>query len=432
MATRKGTSGRDRISGTASRDYIYGFGANDTLSGLGGNDSLKGGSGNDTLKGGSGHDVLYGDNGADRLLGSAGNDILHGGTGSDRLDGGSGKDVLHGDAGNDRLEGGAGNDRLIGGSGSDTLIGGSGNDTYDLTAGDRIIELARGGTDTVRVSGRSGYTLSTGVENLLVLDTNDDKNIYRGNNLDNRIDGRQTATNFNWDIKLYGLGGDDRLIGSAGDDYLDGGSGRDIMQGGRGDDTYVVDNRLDSIIEIDSHPIANGSAHDLVLSTVTYRLPNEVEDLTLRGSADLQAVGNSGNNHLIGNSGDNVLRGMAGIDQLTGGAGADRFVWGDIFEGEDSTSSDFVDHIVDFSAGEGDRIDLRLIDANPTLPGDQAFTFVGDIRIGGFPGLVVGEVGYIIGTSSTVIYVNTDADPSAEMKIVTERGGGPDASWFLL
>jgi hypothetical protein len=80
-------------------------------------------------------------------------------------------------------------------------------------------------------------------------------------------------------------------------------------------------------------------------------------------------------------------------------------VWGDIFEGEDSTNTDFVDHIVDFSAGEGDRIDLQGIDADPTAPGDQAFTFVGDIRI-------VGEVGYIVGTVSTVIYVNTDADRS--------------------
>ncbi len=398
MARKLGTNGRDVLRGTMLADRLFGLGGFDALFGLGGADYMTGGTQGDILDGGAGHDWLFGQDG------------------------------------NDTLKGGLGNDRLDGGDGSDLMIGGLGNDIYYVgPAGDIVREgFPGGGTDTVRVSERSGYTLTAGIENLTVLDTDGSQNVYRGNGLANIIDGRQTAVSFHWQVKLYGLGGSDKLFGGAADDTLDGGSGADSMLGGRGDDTYYVDNARDAIFEIDSHPIANASAHDLVLSTVTYTLPNEVEGLTLLGASGFSAIGNGGNNKLEGNIGNNTLRGMEGIDRLTGRAGADTFVWGDIFEGEDSTNTDFVDHIIDFSAGEGDRIDLQGIDADPTAPGDQAFTFVGDIRIGGFPGLVVGEVGYIVGTVSTVIYVNMDADPVAEMKIVTERGGAPDASWFLL
>ncbi len=72
---------------------------------------------------------------------------------------------------------------------------------------------------------------------------------------------------------------------------------------------------------------------------------------------------------LAGMSGNDILIGGLGSDQLTGGAGNDLFSFKSINE---SLPSSF-DYILDFSAG--DKIDLKGIDANTALAGDQAFSF---------------------------------------------------------
>ena len=51
---------------------------------------------------------------------------------------------------------------------------------------------------------------------------------------------------------LLGLDGTDVLVSDAGNDLLDGGSGADIMNGGGGNDTYVVDDAADQVIEAPS------------------------------------------------------------------------------------------------------------------------------------------------------------------------------------
>src|SRR6185312_2858974 len=56
------------------------------------------------------------------------------------------------------------------------------------------------------------------------------------------------------------------LIGNDGANVLDGKGGADILEGGKGNDTYLVDNSADSVIEI----VAGGT--DTVKSTVAYTL----------------------------------------------------------------------------------------------------------------------------------------------------------------
>ena len=66
--------------------------------------------------------------------------------------------------------------------------------------------------------------------------------------------------------------------------------------------------------------------------------------------------GGAGDDNLMGNGGDDTLIGGAGNDILTGGAGADIFQWNDGDEG--TAGSPAVDFITDFSATEGDSLDL--------------------------------------------------------------------------
>ncbi len=88
----------------------------------------------------------------------------------------------------------------------------------------------------------------------------------------------------------------------------------------RSNDTYYVDNTGDTVIE------ANGAGTDQVSSTVSFSLAGQyLENLTLTGSGNINATGNSLANTLTGNSGNNVLNGGTGADAMAGGAGNDTY-----------------------------------------------------------------------------------------------------------
>src|SRR6478735_11072589 len=108
--------------------------------------------------------------------------------------------------------------------------------------------------------------------------------------------------------KLYGSGGDDILYGGTGNDVIDGGAGADIMYGGSGDDLYRVDNIADIVSEQTVPGVDDGGV-DTVESTITYALPMFVDKLTLKGTAAINATGNSLANRLAGNDAANILSG---------------------------------------------------------------------------------------------------------------------------
>ncbi|OGI41303.1 MAG: hypothetical protein A2140_02755 [Candidatus Muproteobacteria bacterium RBG_16_62_13] len=286
-------TGNDVVYGGLGDDLIFGGDGNNALLGEGGNDVVLSGEGNDLIDGGAGNDVVYGGGGDDLVSGGSGNDALFGADGADELLGGSGHDLLYG---------GNGDDLLDGGTGADEMIGGAGNDTYVVDdAGDNVVENPNEGTDTVRAS--IAHTLGAGVENLTLTGT--DNLTGSGNELDNIITGNS---------------GDNTLIGGAGNDRLDGGAGADTLIGGAGDDTYIVNGAGDVIIE------NAGEGTDTVRASVSYTLSDNVENLTLTGTADLDATGNALGNTITGNGGDNVLDGGAGADSLVGGAGNDTYI----------------------------------------------------------------------------------------------------------
>jgi Ca2+-binding RTX toxin-like protein len=185
-----------------------------------------------------------------------------GGAAADTLTGNALDNVLSGNAGKDRLLGAAGNDTLDGGFGKDTLAGGAGDDTLD------------GGLGNDRVFGGEG------------------------------------------DDALAGGSGKDKLFGEAGEDTLDGGGGKDTLFGGAGDDRYII-NDNDTIKEL------AGGGTDTVEASVSFKLPNFVENLILTGTAHINGTGSRDNNTITGNSGDNVLKGAGGDDTLDGGVGDD-------------------------------------------------------------------------------------------------------------
>ena len=61
---------------------------------------------------------------------------------------------------------------------------------------------------------------------------------------------------------------------------------------------------------------------------MSYTLTDNVEELTLLGTADLEGTGNATANIIKGNGGNNLLDGGAGDDSLNGGAGKDQLIGG--------------------------------------------------------------------------------------------------------
>jgi hypothetical protein len=93
--------------------------------------------------------------------------------------------------------------------------------------------------------------------------------------------------------------------------------------------------------------------------------------------------GGDGDDKLVGGEGRDRLTGGAGRDELGGGRGSDVFIFG---SGDTGKTAGTRDRILDFSAKEGDKIDLSAIDANSVKSGDQSFAFVGTKAFSGKAG----------------------------------------------
>ena len=146
--------------------------------------------------------------------------------------------------------------------------------------------------------------------------------------------------------------------------------------------------------------------------------------------------GGDGNDAILGEGGNDALNGGAGNDTLRGGAGADKIIGGDggdtfVFKAvsESTLNASRRDTISDFSAYEGDVIDLAGIDAHASARGNQAFDFIGTSDFSG----TAGELRYELrnGTDA-LVQGDVDGDGTADFGLLLKDVTYLYSSYFHL
>lgn len=310
---------------------------------------------------------------------------------------------------------------------------------FAAVAGSVALNLDAG--QSFSVDGQIWGSLSAGssFENVV---TGDGDDALIGNDADNALYGMRG------DDVLAGGAGQDELVGGDGTDWLDGGSDADRMMGDLGSDTYVVNDAGD-LIEGEVGYWEDGG-FDTVASWVSYTLSGKTEALVLQGDEDLAGTGrlaaadaltgNAGENRLFGlggsdrlkgEAGDDVLIGGEGRDWLTGAAGADVFVYRATWES--GVGRQERDLIMGFDHGL-DKIDLRVLDGNSLVDGNQAFDFIGH---GAFTGDGTGSAGELrcttlYGRNYVLLEMDVNGDGAADMQVFVLGTNVMTASDFLL
>jgi hypothetical protein len=161
-------------------------------------------------------------------------------------------------------------------------------------------------------------------------------------------------------------------------------------------------------------------AFELNQTTAVY---NEITDIDrgefLSGTGAANLMRGLGGN-------DDVLVGKASLDQMTGGD-ADRFLFRHVSDAP--VAGPNYDQILGFRRGEHDQIDLRPIDANWALSGNQTFQFIGDeafAKVGQLRSAATADDAFLVSG-------NTDRDLDAEFAFVVHTGSEQlNAADFLL
>jgi serralysin len=289
-----------------------------------------------------------------------------------------------------------------------TVWDGGGNDTYDLSSytSNLTVDLRPGEWTTTSTTQLAklhwdGSKIATGNIANALLSKGDPRSL-----VENAVGGSGNDT-------LTGNNVGNSLKGGAGNDCLSGGTGSDALDGGIGDDTavfsgqranYSISKLSDGSIQVDDLRSGTPDGSDVVWGIEWFQFTDKIYAATELGNdpitaplpplepspQNLSLTGTNGNNSLYGQGGNDTLNGRGGSDRLYGSDGNDKLIGGtgkdvllggagaDVFDFNSvkETLSSARDTIKDFVRGVDD-IDLRTIDANSLVSGNQAFSFIG-------------------------------------------------------
>ncbi len=265
-------------------------------------------------------------------------------------------------------------------SSQDRMAGNGGNDRYRIdSSNDLVFEKANQGFDTLEAD--VDYTLRhyAHVERLIATG---DGITLRGNNRANT------------------------LISQDGDD---------ILVGRGGNDTFIVNSAADQMRE------AENGGFDTLKTSVDYVLRGgvHIERLVITGTSGVTLRDNNMSSTLISGAGDDRMAGFGGDDRLVAGAGQDT-LWGgkgaDTFVFNVAPLSDGLDRIMDFSAAQGDKIELSASVIGLSVAAGQ----LGAALFAGAASAVTAATR--IYTDSGVLYADTDGNGAGDATALVQIG----------
>ncbi|RCW27581.1 putative secreted protein (type I secretion substrate) [Ciceribacter lividus] len=269
-----------------------------------------------------------------------------------------------------------GNDRIylnLGGNygGFNYVNAGSGNDRVENTfEGGNRIYLGTG--DDVYI-GTGFSTAADYVDQVNAGDGNDAIQVYTYQSIYNGEAGNDRFYSVGWENTFHGGTGTDLISYKIqdGDADLRGYGIKIDLGNGYATATGYETETLISI----ENAVGTGYADTILGSSVANTLwgDNGNDLLNGYGGNDI-LLGGNGNDRIDGGSGNDRIYGDAGYDAMTGGTGADTFHFTKI---TDTRVGAYRDVVSDFHRSEGDKIDLRSIDADTHHTGNQTFDFIG-------------------------------------------------------
>jgi Ca2+-binding RTX toxin-like protein len=386
---------------------LYGMGGNDVLDGQFGLDILYGGPGDDIFLVGTGAQVvelsgegtdLVSTSGANYTLsdhvenlwsaGSATGQSLTGNALANSIRGSDAADVLSGLGGDDLLEGSAGSDTLYGDDGNDTLIGGTGSNSLYGGAGDDLLQIRVGSSDNVLDGGDGFDTLWVRTSTTLTANLASIERVqFDTVNVTLTMTSLQAAgLSSNADFTAHGTG-----------------VGRIVINMTPGVQLIATQFTLSS--DVVAFTVNGTTGTDVIKGPLTAAMTVSAGD-----GADQIRTGNLADT-IDSGAGNDKIMGLGGADMLTGGAGADQFRY--LFA-TDSGLGTGADQILDFSNGS-DKLDFRVLDADPALSGRQALTFIGSAA---FASDGSAQVRYADVGADTRVEIDLNGDGAADMQIL--------------